>query len=114
RLVEAGRRFPDLVLKGAYMEGRVLRAADAQRLATLESREAMLAKIAGLAKAEMSRTAGMLQHLQGRFLSLLGAYRDKLSARDATTTTEDRAEERATGTPSEAPEADPSGETEEE
>src|SRR5207248_2193606 len=57
--------------------------SDAQTLATLDSREAMLSKIAGLAKAEMSRTAAMFQTIQGRFLGLLEAYRDKLPAAEA-------------------------------
>jgi len=78
RVLDATRKFPTLVLKGAYVEGRVLDAAEAQRLATLESREAMLSKIAGLMKSEMSRAAYAFQALQGRFLSLLEAYKEKL------------------------------------
>ncbi|MFL5738453.1 MAG: 50S ribosomal protein L10 [Actinomycetota bacterium] len=78
RLVEASRRFPALELKGAWVEGRLLGPADAQTLATLDSREVMLSRIAGLAKAEMSKAAGLFQTLQGRFVGLLEAYRDKL------------------------------------
>ena len=78
QIVDAAKRFPALVIKGAYMEGRVLDAAEAQALATLESREVMLSRIAGLVKADMSRAASMLQQLQSRFVGLLEAYRDKL------------------------------------
>jgi large subunit ribosomal protein L10 len=78
QLVDAARRYPTLELKGAWVEGRLLGPAEAQTLATLESREAMLSKVAGLAKAEMSKAAAMFQTLQGRFLGLLDAYRDKL------------------------------------
>jgi len=78
RLVEAAKRFPALALKGAFMEGRVLGADDARGLADLESRDVMLSRLAGALKAEMSRAAGMFQALQGRFLSLLEAYKEKI------------------------------------
>jgi large subunit ribosomal protein L10 len=78
RVVEAAKRFPALALKGAYMEGRVLGADEARGLAELESREVMLSRLAGAMKAEMSRAAGMFQALQGRFLALLEAYKEKV------------------------------------
>lgn len=96
KVVDAARRFPALVLKGGYVEGKVLTAEEAQALATLESREAMLSKIAGLAKGEMARAASVLQALQGRFLALLEAYREKLPA-----------EVEAGGTPSESAQPQP-------
>jgi len=80
KVVEAGRRFPALILKGAYLEGRVLQGAEARALAELESREVMLSRIAGMLKGEMSRAAGMLQALPGRFLGVFEAYREKLPA----------------------------------
>ncbi|MEW6059509.1 MAG: 50S ribosomal protein L10 [Actinomycetota bacterium] len=78
RIVEAARRFPALVLKGAYVEGKVLSAEDARALAELESREVMLSRVAGMLRSEMSRAASMLRTLQGRFLALLDAYKEKL------------------------------------
>ncbi len=78
KVVDAARKFPGLILKGGFLEGKVLSAEEAQALATLESREVMLSRIAGILKAEMSRAAGMFQALQGRFLGLLEAYREKL------------------------------------
>jgi large subunit ribosomal protein L10 len=78
RVVEAAKRFPALALKGAYMEGRVLGADEARGLAELESRDVMLSRLAGALKAEMYRAAGMFQALQGRFLSLLEAYKEKV------------------------------------
>ena len=78
RVVEAAKRFPALALKGAFMEGRVLGPDEARGLAELESRDVMLSRLAGALKAEMSRAAGMFQALQGRFLSLLEAYREKV------------------------------------
>ncbi len=85
KVVDAAKKFPTLVLKGAFMDGKVLSAEEAQSLATLESRETMLSKIAGLLKAEMSRAASMFVALQGRFLGVLEAYRDKLPGAEVET-----------------------------
>lgn len=79
KVVDAAKRFPALVLKGAYMEGKVLGPAEAQALATLESREVMLSRVAGLMKSEMTRAASAFQALQSQFLGLLEAYREKLA-----------------------------------
>jgi large subunit ribosomal protein L10 len=78
KVVEAAKRFPALVLKGGYMDGKVLSADEAKALADLESRDVMLSKIAGLLKGEMSRAASMFVSAQSKFLSLLEAYKDKV------------------------------------
>jgi large subunit ribosomal protein L10 len=78
KVVDASKKYPTLVLKGGWMEGRLLSAEEATSLADLESREVMLSKIAGLLKNEMSRAASMFASAQSRFLSLLEAYREKL------------------------------------
>jgi large subunit ribosomal protein L10 len=80
RVVDAGKKYPALILKGGYLEGRVLSAAEATSLATLESREVMLSRIAGMFKADMSRAAAAFQAVQAKFLSVLDAYRDKVPA----------------------------------
>jgi large subunit ribosomal protein L10 len=77
-LIDATRRFRTLVVKGAFVEGRVLSPEEASALATIESREVLLAKVAGAAKAEMSRAAYMFQALQSRFLAMLDAFKAKL------------------------------------
>lgn len=74
----AAKKFPALVLKGGFVEGRLLNAEEAKSLADLESREVMLSKLAGLMKGEMSRAAGVFQATQARFLSLLEAFKAKL------------------------------------
>ena len=74
----AAKKFPALVLKGGFVEGRLLSADEAKSLADLESREVMLSKLAGLMKGEMSRAAAMFQATQARFLSLLEAFKAKL------------------------------------
>src|ERR1043166_7446512 len=74
----AAKQFPTLVLKGGFMDGQVLSADDANRLADLESREVMRSKIAGLLKGEMSRAASMFVSVPSAFLSLLEAYQERL------------------------------------
>ena len=78
KVVEAAKKFPPLILKGGYMDGKVLSADEAKGLADLESREVMLSKIAGLLKGEMSRAASMFVSAQSKFLSLLEAYKEKV------------------------------------
>lgn len=74
----AAKKFPALVLKGGFVEGRLLNADEAKSLADLESREVMLSKLAGLMKGEMSRAAAVFQATQARFLSLLEVFKAKL------------------------------------
>ena len=78
KIKAATKQFPTLVLKGGYMEGQVLSADEANRLADLESRDVMLSKIAGLFKGEMARAAATFVSAQSRFLSLLEAYKATL------------------------------------
>ena len=78
KVVEAAKKFPALILKGAYMDGRVLSADEARSLADLDPREVMLSKVAGMLKSEMSRAAAMFVAAQSRFLSLLEAYKEKV------------------------------------
>jgi large subunit ribosomal protein L10 len=85
KVVDASKKFPALVLKGAYMEGKVLGPTEAQALATLDSREVMLSKIAGMLKSEMTHAASMFQGLQSRFLGVLEAYREKIPPEEAPT-----------------------------
>jgi large subunit ribosomal protein L10 len=74
----AAKQFPALVLKGGFMDGQILSAADANSLADLESREVMLSKIAGMMQSEMSRAAAMFVAAQSKFLSVLEAYKEKV------------------------------------
>jgi large subunit ribosomal protein L10 len=101
----ATKQYPTLVLKGGFMDGQVLSAEDANRLADLESREVMLSKIAGLFKGEMSRAASTFQAAQSTFLSLLEAYKKKVPG-DAPAAEAPAAEARADETPDEAPAAE--------
>jgi large subunit ribosomal protein L10 len=109
----AAKKFPTLILKGGFVEGRVLSADQAKALADLESREVMLSKLAGMMKAEMTKAAGMFQAAQARFLSLLEAFKAKLPAQEEAAATEAPAEA-ASEAPAETPaEAEPEAPTEE-
>ncbi len=107
KLVEAARRFPALVLKGAYVDGRVLSGDEAKALADLESRDVMLSRVAGMLKAEMSAAASMFQAVQSRFVGLMEALRDKLPA-----AAEPEPASPDAGTAAELPEAAPEAEAE--
>jgi large subunit ribosomal protein L10 len=111
KLLEVARRLPVLEVKGGLAEGRVLSADQVRAMATLESREVMLAKLAGLAKSQMATAAWMLQALQARFLSVLDAYKEKLPAEAAAEEPPAAAEEAPTR---EAPEEDAGTGTEDE
>jgi large subunit ribosomal protein L10 len=52
---------PQLVIKGGVFEGKPLSAAEVTRLADLESREVLLAKLAGGMKANLSKAAALFQ-----------------------------------------------------
>jgi large subunit ribosomal protein L10 len=60
-LMDSTKRFPALVVKGAVVEGRVLGQEQAQALATLDTKEVSLAKMAGLLQAPLQRIAFVLQ-----------------------------------------------------
>jgi large subunit ribosomal protein L10 len=60
-VLEATRRFPTLVVKGAVIEGRVYGQEQARALATIEPTEVSLGKVAGLLQAPIARTAYLLQ-----------------------------------------------------
>jgi large subunit ribosomal protein L10 len=78
KVVDAAKKFPALVLKGGFLDGKVLSADEARALAELDSREVMLSKIAGMLKSDMSRAAAMFVSTQSKFLSLLDAFKEKL------------------------------------
>jgi large subunit ribosomal protein L10 len=98
----AARKFPALILKGGFVEGRLLSADQAKALADLDTREVMLSKLAGMMKSEMSRAAAAFQATQARFLSLLDAFKAKLPEESEPAAEAPSAEA--------APEAEPGGE----
>jgi large subunit ribosomal protein L10 len=87
-LVDAARRYPVLDVRGGFAEGRVLTAEEIRAYAALDSREVMLATIAGLGKMQLARTANALQALQVKFVRLMQALRDELPEEETAEPTE--------------------------
>jgi large subunit ribosomal protein L10 len=56
-LRDFARTNPTLVIKGGVLDGRALSADEVRRLADLESREVLLAKLAGAMKASLTQAA---------------------------------------------------------
>lgn len=55
------KEFPLLVIKGGIFDGKVLTADDIKKLADLESREVLLAKLAGAMQASLAKAAALFQ-----------------------------------------------------
>ncbi len=58
-LRDFSKTHPALVLRGGMLSGRFVDAAEVAKLADLESREVLLAKLAGAMKASMSQAASL-------------------------------------------------------
>ena len=71
---------PNLIIKGGVMDGVVLAAADIQKLADLESREVLLAKLAGAMKAKQSQAAALFAAPLSKTARALGALQSKLES----------------------------------
>jgi large subunit ribosomal protein L10 len=68
---------PALVIKGGYLEGNVLDAKEIARLADLESREVLLAKMAGAMLASLSQAVYLLNAPLAQAARLAGALQAK-------------------------------------
>ncbi|TDE22736.1 50S ribosomal protein L10 [Nonomuraea mesophila] len=68
---------PLLVIKGGVLDGRTLDATEITKLADLESREVLLAKLAGAMKAKQSAAAAVFAALPTNMAQLADALRAK-------------------------------------
>ncbi|AQZ66939.1 LSU ribosomal protein L10p (P0) [[Actinomadura] parvosata subsp. kistnae] len=68
---------PLLVIKGGVLDGKTLDASEITKLADLESREVLLAKLAGALKAKQSAAAAMFAALPTQMAQLADALRAK-------------------------------------
>jgi len=71
---------PLLVIKGGYMDGRALSAAEINKLADLESREVLLAKLAGAMKGSLSQAASLFNAPLANAARTIEALRVKAEA----------------------------------
>jgi large subunit ribosomal protein L10 len=79
-LREFAKAHPALVIKGGVFEGRPISAAEVNRLADLESREVLLAKLAGAMKANLSKAAALFQAPLAQAVRTVAALQDKRAA----------------------------------
>ncbi len=71
-----------LVIKGGYMDGRALTVAEVERIADLESREVLLAKLAGAMKANLSKAAGLFNAPASQVARLVVALQEKRASEE--------------------------------
>ena len=91
------RANPALVVKGGVVEGRTVDAREVTRLADVESREVLLAKLAGAMKGNLTKAAGLFQAPLSQVARLAAALQEKKPA--------DESAPAATADASEAPAA---------
>jgi large subunit ribosomal protein L10 len=83
-IVDAAKALSDfsrtnqaLVIKGGFMDGRPLTVAEVNQLADLESREVLLAKLAGAMKANLSKAAALFAAPASQVARMTQALADK-------------------------------------
>jgi large subunit ribosomal protein L10 len=72
-----------LVIKGGYMDGNALSVSEVEKIADLESREVLLAKLAGAMKGNLSKAAGLFNAPASQVARLAAALQEKKAAEDA-------------------------------
>jgi large subunit ribosomal protein L10 len=69
-----------LVIKGGYMDGRPLSVDEVAQIADLDSREVLLAKLAGAMKGNLSKAAALFNAPASQVARLAAALQEKRSA----------------------------------
>jgi large subunit ribosomal protein L10 len=72
-----------LVIKGGYMDGHPLTVAEVERIADLESREVLLAKLAGAMKGNLAKAAGLFNAPASQVARLAAALQEKKASEPA-------------------------------
>jgi large subunit ribosomal protein L10 len=72
-----------LVIKGGYMDGHPLTVAEVERIADLESREVLLAQLAGAMKANLAKAAGLFNAPASQVARLAAALQEKKAGEEA-------------------------------
>jgi large subunit ribosomal protein L10 len=71
------KAHPLLVIKGGYFDGAALTAEEVNKLADLESREVLLAKLAGAMKASLTKAAYLFNAPLSKAVRTVDALREK-------------------------------------
>jgi large subunit ribosomal protein L10 len=69
-----------LIIKGGFLDGKSITAAEINKLADLESREVLLAKLAGGMKASLSNAASLFNAPLSQAARVLGALQAKAAS----------------------------------
>ncbi|MFX0579657.1 50S ribosomal protein L10 [Nocardia nepalensis] len=69
-----------LIIKGGYMDGAALSVAEVEKIADLESREVLLAKLAGAMKGNLAKAAGLFNAPASQVARLAAALQEKKQA----------------------------------
>jgi large subunit ribosomal protein L10 len=104
-LRDFARANPALEIKGGVIDGKSMTPAEIERLADLESRDVLLAMLAGAMKASMANAAATLAALPTQMARLAAALEAKWQAEDgpAAAGAEDPAPDAADGADAGAP-----------
>ena len=76
-LRDFAKENPALVIKGGVLDGKALSADEIKKLADLESREVLLAKLAGALKGKQTQAAQLFQALPTKLVRTVDALRAK-------------------------------------
>jgi large subunit ribosomal protein L10 len=79
-LRDFAKTYPALVIKGGVVDGKSMTPAEIERLADLESREVLLAMLAGAMKASMANAAATFAALPTQMARLAAALQAKREA----------------------------------
>ena len=79
-LRDFSRTNPLLVIKGGVLEGRALSPEEVRRLADVEPREVLLARLAGATQGSLAKAAGLFQAPLAQVARLAAALQEKRQA----------------------------------
>ena len=106
-LRDFAKNNPALEIKGGVIDGKSMSPAEIDRLADLESRDVLLAMLAGAMKASMTNAAAALNALPVQMAQLAGALQAKLEAEGGDTAQADTAESGTDQAPADTPNDEP-------
>ncbi|OZG31218.1 50S ribosomal protein L10 [Williamsia sp. 1138] len=69
-----------LIIKGGFMDGRALSVDEVNQIADLETREVLLAKLAGAMKGNLAKAAGLFNQPASQVARLAAALQEKKAA----------------------------------
>jgi large subunit ribosomal protein L10 len=87
-LRDFAKEHKSLVIKGGYMDGRPLTVDEVTRIADLDSREVLLAKLAGAMKGNLAKAAGLFAAPASQVARLAAALQEKKADQPAAAETE--------------------------